>query len=200
MPRNLTVYVQFCFSVVDWFALEYPSSLLALANSLLIFGMVSPVGALADKVNCQDGDFGNANVCGSVGNQNNSICYNCAVVPSTTPLPPFQELSQFSKPKPSRSFFIGQWQVHQVFGQVSGGTLIDYLENGRFIGEQTTFIGGIVQKVHISGVWVFQRLSDETFYLELYFDTGRRWQGRFKIIDQNRIHNIDQNYVAIRTR
>jgi hypothetical protein len=98
----------------------------------------------------------------------------------------------------SRNFFIGRWQVQQAFGQISGQTVIDYFNDGSFESEETQFINGQGQKVKSMGRWEFNELSAQSFSLRLEFNDGRQWQGKFKIIDQNRIQNIDQNYIAIR--
>ena len=40
--------------------------------------------------------------------------------------------------------------------------------------------------------------SRDTFQLYLHFDTGEQWQGNFRIMGRDRIHNMDENYVAVR--
>jgi hypothetical protein len=62
----------------------------------------------------------------------------------------------------------------------------------------TQFIGGHSQKTRATGVWELNKLTDRTFDLRLLFDNKSKWQGRFKIIDQNSIYNIYQNYTATR--
>ena len=42
------------------------------------------------------------------------------------------------------------------------------------------------------------KLSKSTFRLELRLYNQPPWLGTFKIIDHNHIHNIDQNYIAVR--
>jgi hypothetical protein len=113
---------------------------------------------------------------------------------------PISEPTSSSPSVVSRDFFVGQWQVQQAIGQFSGGTVIDYLSDGRFEGEGTEFIGGVGSKVRLTGYWQFSKLSEQEFILMIWFDNGSKWQGKFRIIDQDHIHNIDQNYVAVRLK
>jgi hypothetical protein len=103
-----------------------------------------------------------------------------------------------SLPVVSRNFFIGRWQAQQTVGQISRETVTDYFNNGSFESEEKLFINGQGQKVKSMGRWVFNELSEQSFHLRLEFNDGQQWQGKFKIIDQNRVQNIDQNYIAIR--
>jgi hypothetical protein len=106
-------------------------------------------------------------------------------------------------PQVSRSYFIGRWEVQQSFNQtngetVSGENVVDYFENGRFEGKGTIFRNNQGNKNYSSGHWEFEKLSDKTFRLKLNYDNGIQWQGSFKMIDQNRIQNIDLNYIVDR--
>ncbi len=106
----------------------------------------------------------------------------------------------------SRDFIVGRWQVEQTVGIVSGESLLSatggseiiYETDGKFIGSQ--FIGN--QKVLIEGHWEFTRLSKDTFRLQVQFDDQKIpiWRGDFQIVDQDRIHNIEQNYDAFRMK
>jgi|SRR6266851_515763 len=100
----------------------------------------------------------------------------------------------------SRDFIIGRWQVEQASGEVSGGTVVDYEADGTFTGSMTSFVGGIGQKERTSGRWDFEKLSRDRFRLKIRFENQTTWLGTFKIIDQDHIHNIDQNYVAVRSK
>ncbi len=93
---------------------------------------------------------------------------------------------------------VGRWQVEQAYGEVSGGTIIDYESDGTFSGTMTTFVGGVGQKQPTSGYWNIKKLSRDTFRLQLEFENEQAWTGTFKIIDKDRIHNKDQNYIAVR--
>ncbi len=103
-----------------------------------------------------------------------------------------------AKPRVSTDFFVGRWQVDQAQGQTSGGTVIDYNADGRFSGTMTQFVGEGGQRASTSGRWDFEKLSDDSFRLRLDFDNSEHWQGTFRVLDANRIHNIDANYVAVR--
>ncbi len=110
--------------------------------------------------------------------------------------------SNAEKPTPtaSRDFVVGRWQVEQALGQISGGTVIDYQDDGMFVGSMTQFVGGTGQKIPTRGIWKFEKLSPETFQLKVQFENSGLWQGTFRILDENHIHNIDENYIAVRVR
>jgi hypothetical protein len=119
------------------------------------------------------------------------------------PNSPSNNLRTPEQPSPteaSRDFMIGRWQVEQASGEVSGGSLMDYEENGTFTGSMTVFVNGSGQKQSRTGSWDVQKLSKDTFRLRLEFDDDTTWVGKFKIIDADRIHNIDQNYIAVRSK
>ena len=75
---------------------------------------------------------------------------------------------------------------------------MDYLEDGSFSGSQQIFRGAEGRREQVSGKWEFVQLSKDKFRLMLSFTNGSQWQGTFRILDQDRIHNIDENYVAVR--
>ena len=111
-----------------------------------------------------------------------------------------------TKPDASREFMIGRWQVEQVIGVVNNGTIVAtnggsdmiYQADGKFIGSQ--FINDPEQKMLQSGRWDHAKLSQDTFRLKIHFDNQNLWQGVFQIVNQDRIHNIEQNYDAIRVK
>lgn len=103
-----------------------------------------------------------------------------------------------SSDEATRDFIVGRWQVEQAAGQVSGGTLMDYQADGTVTGSETQFSNGFGQKIPIAGRWSFEARSVNTFRLSLELQNQPPWRGTFKIIDHNHIHNIDQNYVAVR--
>jgi hypothetical protein len=81
---------------------------------------------------------------------------------------------------------------------MSGENVVDYYRNGRFEGRSIAGSGNQGLKKLESGKWELDKLSDRTFRLTLMNDDGTRWTGKFKILDQNHIQNIDENYVAER--
>ena len=103
-------------------------------------------------------------------------------------------------PVASRVFVIGRWKVDQAIGQVSGDTTITYGADGTFTGTATQFVGDVGQKQKTRGRWNFEKQTSDTFRLNVQFDDGAAWTGTFKILDQDRIHNVDQNYVAVRMK
>ena len=98
----------------------------------------------------------------------------------------------------TRGFIIGRWQVDQVFGEISGESLMDYREDGTCNGKVAQFQGDVGKRVPQAGHWKFIKLTKDSFQLEIKFDNGAQWTGTFKILDQDHIHNIDENYVAMR--
>jgi hypothetical protein len=100
----------------------------------------------------------------------------------------------------SRNFIIGRWVVEQVSGEVSGGTVIDYEDDGTFSGSKTIFVGGDGQKQRTAGNWNLEKLSKDKFRLKLRYENQTTWVGTFKIIDPDHIHNIDHNYIASRSK
>lgn len=99
----------------------------------------------------------------------------------------------------TREFFVGRWRVEQVVANLSGGTVLDYRPDGRFVGASESFLGAEGRKEKISGAWDIKKMSAEKFLLTVRFDDGRpEFQGTFKIFDQNHIQNVDENYVAAR--
>ncbi len=109
-------------------------------------------------------------------------------------------------PEASRDFVIGRWTVEQTIGIVSGEALLSttggsdiiYEADGKFIGSQ--FIAE--KKVLREGHWEFTRLSKDVFRLKVQFEDQQIpvWRGDFQIVDQDRIHNIEQNYDAFRVK
>lgn len=100
----------------------------------------------------------------------------------------------------SREFMLGRWQVEQAAGQMSAGTVIDYQANGRFSGWATQFVGGSGRKMPLTGQWFFDKLSKDTFRLKILSDDQSTQEATFRIVDQDRVHNIDQNYDAVRVK
>jgi len=101
-------------------------------------------------------------------------------------------------PEATREFVIGRWQVEQKIAGMEGGSFVDYLEDGSFSGRQEAFINGQGGRVPVSGMWDFTKLSKDRFRLSLNFSNGAGWLGTFRIVDHDRIHNMDENYDAVR--
>ena len=103
-------------------------------------------------------------------------------------------------PEVSRDFIIGRWQVDQVFGQISGGTVVTYDPDGTFTGSDTIFTNDVGVKQSVTGHWNYEKLTKDTFRLKIEFSNSAPWQGTFKILDPDHIHNTDENYVAVRLK
>ena len=119
--------------------------------------------------------------------------FGYAIVKQQSPAPAADAI-----PEASRDFLVGRWQVEQKIAGLEGGSYIDYAEDGRFSGRQEAFVNGQGERVNVSGTWEVSKLGRDQFRLELEFDTGGQWQGAFQILGQNRIHNRDENYIAVR--
>jgi hypothetical protein len=105
-------------------------------------------------------------------------------------------------PEASRQFMLGRWEVDQDVGPSSGTSRMDYLEDGTFSGYQTGFVNanGSGIKRPVEGRWEFEKQSKDTFRLTLVYTNQPKWQGTFRIFDQDHIQNTDMNYVAIRVK
>ena len=109
-----------------------------------------------------------------------------------------QQNPQPATPEASRSFVIGRWQVEQAVAGLEGATFVDYGEDGRFTGKQESFMNGNGVREPVNGMWQFEKLGKDQFRLDVTFDDGRPWKSTFRILDHDHIHNLDQNYVAVR--
>ena len=122
--------------------------------------------------------------------------FGYAILNQQPPGPPSANTN--TTPEATRAYVIGRWQVEQRVGGLEGGSYIDYRDDGSFSGRQETFINGQGARVKVNGDWEFVKLDRDQFRLELEFDTGEQWQGVFRIMGPDRIHNVDENYVAMR--
>ena len=106
--------------------------------------------------------------------------------------------SPTATPQATRQFFVGRWQVEQKIGGIEGSTFVDYFDDGNFSGREETFQGEQGGRTKVSGTWDFVKLADNQFRLTLHSANGNQWQGTFRIVDHDRIHNMDDNYDAVR--
>jgi hypothetical protein len=119
----------------------------------------------------------------------------------------FGEFSvKFAQPSPktpetpdaSAEFFLGRWQVEQQIAGLSGGSFIDYFKDGSFSGSQELFQGDTGRRVPVAGKWEFVKQAKDRFRLTLKFSDGRDWKGDFTIVNRDRVHNVYENYDAVR--
>jgi hypothetical protein len=101
-------------------------------------------------------------------------------------------------PEASPAFMVGRWQVEQKIGGLEGGTYVDYFKNGSFSGREEVFANGQGKRVETNGNWKLEETSTNTFLLTLMMSNRPIWSGNFRILDENRVHNIDENYDAVR--
>lgn len=101
-------------------------------------------------------------------------------------------------PEASRNFVIGRWQVEQAVAGLEGGSFVDYGEDGRFTGWQEAFMNGNGRRQSVTGMWQLEKLGKDQFRLGLMLDNGQQWKGTFRVLDQDHIQNLDENYVAVR--
>jgi hypothetical protein len=109
-----------------------------------------------------------------------------------------QQAPQTAAAEASREFIVGRWQVEQVVAGGEGGSFVDYGDDGRFTGKQEAFVNGNGVRQPVGGTWHFGKLAKDQFRMDLVFDDGRQWNGTFRILDHEHIHNLGENYVAIR--
>lgn len=98
----------------------------------------------------------------------------------------------------SRDYFVGRWRANQSTGALSGETVTEYFDDGTFESASSRFVGAEGQRQQFGGYWEFEKLSANRFKLFLEDHNGGTWSGTFKALDKNRVHNIDQNYIAER--
>lgn len=98
----------------------------------------------------------------------------------------------------TREFFVGRWQVEQRFDAVSGTVAADYLEDGTFSELEQVFQGDTGRRVQRAGHWEFAKQAKDRFRLTLKFSDGQQWNGDFTVVNRDRIHNIYDNYDAVR--
>jgi len=101
-------------------------------------------------------------------------------------------------PEASREFVIGRWEVEQKIIGTEGGSYVDYGEDGKFTGRQEAFVNGQGERRQVNGSWSYAKTAKDQFRLDVMFDNGQQWKGTFRILDHDHIHNLDENYVAIR--
>jgi hypothetical protein len=94
--------------------------------------------------------------------------------------------------------YIGRWEVEQKIIGTEGGSYVDYSEDGKFTGRQEAFVNGQGERRQVNGSWSYAKTAKDQFRLDLTFDNGQQWKGTFRILDHDHIHNLDENYVAIR--
>jgi len=76
--------------------------------------------------------------------------------------------------------------------------VVDYFSTAGSKEWRWTFARGHGQRIPSSGTWEFENLSSQLFRVILRVENGVVWAEKFRIIDQNHIHNLDMNYVAER--
>ena len=100
------------------------------------------------------------------------------------------------RPLASKDFFAGRW--HYVAPEQSN--IVDWRSDGtcifmnEIVGEQSRNLKDAI--CH----WSFERISDDEFVLKLNENTGLGFvkEQRYKIINYNRIHNVDANWDLLR--
>jgi hypothetical protein len=76
-------------------------------------------------------------------------------------------------------------------------TVADYLEDGSFSELEAAFQGDTGRRVERAGHWEFAKQAKDRFRLTLFSD-GQQWNGDFTVVNRDRIHNIYDNYDAVR--
>ena len=109
-----------------------------------------------------------------------------------------QQKPQPPAPEASREFMVGHWQFESAYGEDEEARFYDYAEDGHFKGKNQEFVNGNSRRKLVSGTWQFIKLAKDQFRLELTYDNGEPWNGTFRILDHDRIHNLDENYDLVR--
>lgn len=112
--------------------------------------------------------------------------------------PPAVSAAQPQSVEATRDFFLGRWQVEQITSEMEGASFMEYFADGTFSGKLHQFTKDGGSRVPISGSWKFTSLSKDQFRLTVNYSSGDLVNARFRVIDHDRIHNLEYNYVAIR--
>ena len=98
----------------------------------------------------------------------------------------------------SREFIVGRWQVEQVVAGGEGGSFVDYGDDGKFTGKQEVFVNGNGGRQPVGGTWHFGKLAKDQFRMDWCLTMAGSGTATFRILDHEHIHNLGENYVAIR--
>jgi len=110
------------------------------------------------------------------------------------------KFGETSKPRPvaSRDFFVGRWRVDIDMPGLDVTTVIEWNADGTCSGNTKQF--GV--RATVACRWEFVKISDDKFrIIATYSDSDHTVNDHvFEIVDNDRIHNIDQNYMASRIK
>jgi hypothetical protein len=110
-----------------------------------------------------------------------------------------QNQNQKKTLKVDTDFVVGRWRVDQKVEDRQGGSFIDYNADGGFSGSQEEFTAeGHGFRKALSGIWNLRKLSDEEFEMILTFEDGLQHTMRFRVLDRDHVHNLNENYVSVR--
>jgi hypothetical protein len=99
-------------------------------------------------------------------------------------------------PVASVQFFLGRWRVEGF----NGGSDLMYFPDGSFNGVMIQNIGGYNNPMNVFGRWNMQVLGEGLFQLQLWFANMSTWAGTFRILDWDRIQNLESTNIALRVR
>ena len=115
-------------------------------------------------------------------------------VVATQPAPP-------ARPALTRESFGGRWRAQRSVGGYNEETVVDYHNDGTFSGWEQQFINGYGQRVPTQGRWNVEVLSPDTFRLTVAAPSGYPSQAtEFRVLDQDHVQNVQENYVAERVK
>ena len=112
--------------------------------------------------------------------------------------PPAVSAAQPLPAEATRDFFLGRWQVERLTTEMEVASLMEYFTDGTFSGKLHQFTKEEGRLIPISGSWTFSKLRKDEFRLALDYTNGAKELLRFRVLDHDRIHNLEYNYVAIR--
>jgi hypothetical protein len=106
-----------------------------------------------------------------------------------------------ARPALTRESFGGRWHAQRSVGGYNEETVVDYHNDGTFSGWDQQFVGGYGQRVPTQGRWNVEILSPDTFRLTVSPPSGYPSQAMvFRMLDQDHVQNVLENYVAERVR
>jgi hypothetical protein len=120
---------------------------------------------------------------------------------SVSPVVVATQASPSARPAMTRESFGGRWRAQRSVGGYNEETVVDYHSDGTFSGWAQQFVGGYGQRVPTQGRWNVEILSPDTFRLTVSPPSGYPSQDLvFRMLDQDHVQNVQENYVAERVR
>jgi len=94
--------------------------------------------------------------------------------------------------------FPGRWSLQVNLAGRDAASYVDYFPDGTFAGAVEFFEGDKGQRAAMTGKWKYVPVSDDEFRIVFNYDNAPAEEVRFRIFDENRIHNVKMNCLVYR--